>query len=74
MKLKRTLFLLHRWFGIAMCLMIFLWFLSGLVMMYVEYPDLTEVERLDSKPELLLSEIRFNPESLEASADVSINS
>ena len=29
-----------------MCLWIALWFASGIIMMYVEYPELTEVERL----------------------------
>ena len=43
---KRYLFLFHRWFGIAMCLLIALWFASGVIMMYVEYPELTEEERL----------------------------
>ena len=41
-RLKRYLYLLHRWLGIAMCLLFALWFGSGIVLMYVHYPTLTE--------------------------------
>jgi uncharacterized iron-regulated membrane protein len=50
--LKRWLFLLHRWLGIAVCLFFVLWFVSGMVMMYVGYPKLTEAERLRHLPPL----------------------
>jgi uncharacterized iron-regulated membrane protein len=44
-RIKRRLFLLHRVLGIAIGVMFVLWFLSGLVMMYVQFPELTPVER-----------------------------
>lgn len=50
--LKRWLFLLHRWLGIAACLFFALWFVSGMVMMYIGYPKLTEAERLRHLPVL----------------------
>ncbi len=50
--LKRWLFLLHRWLGIAVCLFFALWFVSGMVMIYVGYPKLTEAERLRHLPPL----------------------
>ena len=43
---KRQLHLLHRWFGIGIGLLVLLWFGSGIVMMYVPYPELTEEERM----------------------------
>ena len=43
---KRFLFLFHRWLGVALCLWFALLFASGIIMMYVEYPELTEDERL----------------------------
>lgn len=43
---KRQLHLLHRWLGIAAGLLVLLWFGSGVVMMYVPYPALTEQERM----------------------------
>ena len=42
----RLLFLIHRYLGIALGLVITIWCLSGFVMMYVQYPDLTAEERL----------------------------
>lgn len=44
--LKRQLHLLHRWLGIGIGLLVLLWFGSGIVMMYVPYPELTEQERM----------------------------
>lgn len=43
---KRQLHLWHRWLGIAIGLLVLLWFGSGIVMMYVPYPALTEPERM----------------------------
>jgi len=43
---KRQLHLMHRWLGIALGILVLLWFGSGIVMMYVPYPALTEAERM----------------------------
>jgi hypothetical protein len=43
---KRQLHLWHRWLGIALGLLVLLWFGSGIIMMYVPYPSLTESERM----------------------------
>lgn len=52
MKVKRALYLTHRWLGIALCLFMLMWFVSGVVMMYVGYPKLTPAERLNALPQL----------------------
>lgn len=44
--LRRATFLLHRWIGIGLALLMAVWALSGIVMMYVAFPDLTRDERL----------------------------
>lgn len=44
--LKRQLHLWHRWLGIAIGALVLLWFGSGIVMMYVPYPALTDGERM----------------------------
>lgn len=44
--MKRWLYLLHRWLGVALCVLMLPWFLSGMVMLYVGYPKLTDAERL----------------------------
>jgi hypothetical protein len=42
----RLAILLHRYLGIALGLIVSLWCLSGFVMMYVPYPELTDAERV----------------------------
>ncbi|TEA79768.1 PepSY-associated TM helix domain-containing protein [Allopusillimonas ginsengisoli] len=49
---KRWLYLTHRWTGIVLCIFLAMWFLSGVVMMYVGYPKLTDQERLERLPSL----------------------
>lgn len=49
---KRWLYLTHRWLGIGLCLFLAMWFFSGVVMMYVGYPKLTEQERLSHLPSI----------------------
>jgi uncharacterized iron-regulated membrane protein len=51
-RIKRSLFLVHRWVGVAVCVFMAMWFVSGVVMMYVGYPKLTEAERLARLPTL----------------------
>lgn len=43
---RRWLYLTHRWIGIASCLLFAMWFLSGLVMIYVPFPALTLEKRV----------------------------
>lgn len=52
---SRITFLLHRYFGIGLGLIVTLWCLSGFVMMYVPYPAVSEAERLQASPTLDLS-------------------
>ncbi len=42
----------HRWLGVGMCVLFFIWFLSGMVMMYAGHPKLTLQERLAHLPPL----------------------
>ena len=51
-----------------MCLLFAMWFASGIVMVYVSYPALTEDERLRNLPELALSEVSLTP--LEAASRI----
>src|SRR5690606_37549044 len=50
--MKRYLYLWHRWLGIGLGTFMALWFLSGLVMLYVGYPKLTPREHLARLPPL----------------------
>ena len=48
----RWLILLHRYLGIGIGWMIALWCLSGLVMIYVPYPELRFSEHVAALPQL----------------------
>lgn len=49
---KRAAFLVHRWTGVSMCVLMVLWFASGMVMLFAGYPKLTPWERLAGLPAL----------------------
>jgi len=60
-RLKRWLYLTHRWVGIASCLLFVLWFVSGLVMLYVPFPSLSPEERLDGLSEIDWAQVQAGP-------------
>jgi hypothetical protein len=43
----RVLIFVHRWLGVALCVLFLLWFPSGIVMMYWEYPSVTPADRIE---------------------------
>jgi len=57
---KKTLIFVHRWMGVALCLLFLLWFASGIVMMYWDYPGVTAADRLQHLPPLDASKIRLS--------------
>lgn len=52
----KFLFLIHRYLGIGLGLLMVLWCLSGFVMMYKSYPELSDQERLALLPPLQLAD------------------
>jgi hypothetical protein len=46
----RAMVILHRYFGIAIGLLMVMWFVSGIVMLYVPYSRVQEAERLHTQP------------------------
>jgi hypothetical protein len=68
--LKRLLLLAHRWFGIVLCAFFAMWFVSGVVMMYVGYPKLTDTERLAHLPPLRAGAGLLGPREALAAAGV----
>jgi uncharacterized iron-regulated membrane protein len=57
----RTLVLVHRYLGIALCLLFAMWFASGIVMLFVPYPELTSAERFKGLAPLNLSKCCVSP-------------
>lgn len=66
-RIRHGLYWTHRWLGIGGCLLFLMWFASGVVMMYVGYPDLTQAERLAGLAPLRLDEARVGPAAALAS-------
>src|SRR5687768_451492 len=53
--LRRMAFLVHRWLGIALALLMAVWAVSGITMMYVSFPETTVEERVAGLAPLDLS-------------------
>jgi len=65
--IKRSLIFIHRWLGIALCVVFLLWFPSGIGMMYWTFPDVSRDDRLERSPALDASRIKLSPaEALKA--------
>ena len=59
--LKRLLIFVHRWLGVALCLIFLLWFPSGIGMMYWDFPSVSPADRLERSPALDPSKIVLSP-------------
>ena len=57
----RVLIVLHRWVGVALCLLFLLWFPSGIGMMYWGFPSVTEADRLARAPALDAGQVTLTP-------------
>jgi hypothetical protein len=69
--LKRGVIFIHRWLGVALCLVFLLWFPSGIAMMYWGYPSVSDADRLERSPALDGSTIQLTPAEAYAKLDAS---
>src|SRR6516225_10243525 len=49
----RAMVILHRYLGIAIGLLMVMWFISGIIMMYVPYSRMQETQRLGMQSPIL---------------------
>ena len=61
-QLKKALIFVHRWMGVSLCLLFLSWFASGIVLMYWDYPVVSEADRLSRAPVLDAAAIRLSPQ------------
>ena len=54
---KRVLIFVHRWLGVALCVLFLLWFPSGIGMMYWDFPSVAPADRLERSPALDASKV-----------------
>ncbi len=57
----RVAIFVHRWLGIALCLLFLLWFPSGIGMMYWNFPSVSAADRLERAPALDAATVRLSP-------------
>ena len=59
--MRRQLYLWHRYLGIALCAMFIIWFVSGVVMLYVRMPILYPAERFGYLNAFDPADVRLTP-------------
>lgn len=59
---RRWLYIVHRWIGIGTCLLFAMWFVSGIVMMYVAFPQFTDAERWMALPPIAWGKVQVTPD------------
>src|SRR5437868_12061491 len=45
-RFQQTIITIHRWIGIGVCVLMFTWFISGLVLAYVRWPAMYSDDKL----------------------------
>src|SRR5579863_9988408 len=66
--MRKLAIVVHRWLGVFFCLLFTMWFLTGMVMMYWSYPEVSTVDRLARSAELDPSQIRITPSQAASNA------
>jgi PepSY-associated TM region len=61
--LRKFAIFVHRWLGLAFCLLFALWFISGFVMMYSDYPSVSSKDRLSKAKPLFPGAIHISPQA-----------
>ena len=68
--MMRALILLHRWLGVAFCLLFAMWFATGIVMHFVPFPALTEAQRFAGLGQIDLTRIGAVPVAAVAASGI----
>ena len=64
--IKRSILVLHRWLGVALCLFFLIWFPSGIGMMYWDFPSVSPADRLARSPALDPAKVVLSPAQVSA--------
>ncbi len=66
-RLRKLAIFVHRWLGLAFCALFAMWFFSGMVLAYWDYPEVTERDRLAHADVIDPSRVRLTPQQAYAS-------
>jgi len=72
LRIKRFALFAHRWMGVAFCVLFAWWFVTGIFMMYWDYPEVTEADRLARAEPLDPARIHLAPEQAYAALDAGV--
>jgi len=59
--LKRSLVFIHRWLGVALCVIFLIWFPSAIGIMYWDFPSVTPADRLERAASLDPAALQLSP-------------
>jgi hypothetical protein len=60
-QIRKAAILCHRWMGVAFCVLFAWWFISGMFMMYWDYPGISQADRLIRAEPIDASRIKVSP-------------
>ena len=60
-RFRKYAILTHRWMGVSFCVLFAMWFVSGMVLMYCDYPGVGLADRLAHAEPLDVARIRLSP-------------
>jgi hypothetical protein len=60
-RIRKVAILCHRWMGVAFCLLFAWWFISGMFMMYWDFPEINQADRLARAEVIDPSRIKISP-------------
>lgn len=70
----RRISVLHRWLGVALCVMVALWFFTGSVLSFVPFPSLSYRDRIQGSQPIEFERLRVEPAAaLRAAGDAFID-
>jgi uncharacterized iron-regulated membrane protein len=61
---KRGMYWVHRWTGIVLCALFAIWFISGVVMMYVPFSSFRAEERVSVAKPVDWAQVRYGPDEI----------
>ena len=69
--MKRALIFIHRWLGVTLCLVFLIWFPSAIGIMYWDFPDVRQADRIAHAAPIDAAKIKLSP--AEAYAQLGVN-
>jgi len=60
-RVRKYTMLTHRWLGVVFCALFAIWFISGIVLMYFDFPEVSTRDRMEKAPVLDAARVVLSP-------------